>query len=158
MTRLSVRPPFRLIALLAMLAASANIAAARDHRQVQRLRVRFLATGSEIHGTWGMNEDDFLASKVSRDGTEGQLIFLVDEYVSGTLSLSRDVLTSESGTVLRLKRDTMCDRPFGQIPLRAAPGDPLAILPISLQYDPQLPKPPDSNEVIACFRVVHRWK
>ena len=52
------------------------------------------------------------------------------------------------------RRDTRCDMQLGKIQLRAAPGDLMAILPGKLEYQPQLLKNPEPNEVVACYRTV----
>jgi hypothetical protein len=122
-----------------------------------KAQVRFLATSTEIRGTWGTNEDTFLVELQPVHHGELQLVRLLDEYPNPYPPLPVEILKSQSGTVLRVRRDAQCDRPFGEILLRTAPGDPMAILPERLSYQPQLDRIPEARKLIPCYRTV-RWR
>jgi hypothetical protein len=81
---------------------------------------------------------------------------LIDEYLNLFPPIPAEVLRSQSGTVLRVTRDPQCDRPFGEILLRTAPGDLMAILPERLGYQPALDRTPASGTVLPCYRVLRR--
>ena len=53
---------------------------------------------------------------------EAVLVRLVDAYPNEWPPLAHKVLTSEAGALLPVRRDQECDRPFGEILLRTAPG------------------------------------
>lgn len=81
---------------------------------------------------------------------------LIDAYSNEFPPLSREVLTSDAGSVLSLKRDAGCDRPFGEVLLRTAPGDPLAILLERLSYRPRLDRTPEAETILPCYRTIRR--
>ena len=129
-------------------------AEAWPHRHGEKARVRFLATSTLIRGTWGENEDTYLAQLVLPKENEAVLVRLVDTYPNEWPPLPREVLTSDAGTILPVKRDAECDRPFGEILLRAAPGDLIAILPERLDYRPPLEFTPANATIVPCYRTV----
>jgi hypothetical protein len=129
---------------------------ARERMATQLVRVKFLATGTAVRGTWGFNQDTYLAELVSPPIGGQVLIRLVDEYFNAAPPVSSEVLTSETGTMLRVRRDSLCDLPYASILLRTKPGDPRAILPERLGYEPQLDKIPDPGTIIPCYRMVRR--
>jgi hypothetical protein len=145
---------FRVTLIVLATALTAGPAGAWPHKSVQRERVHFLATSTLIRGTWGLNEDTYLAQILFPKQNESVLVRLVDAYPNAFPSLSSEVLKSESGTLLRVKRDSGCDLPFARILLRTAPGNPLALLHERLGYQPQLPRTPRSNEVLPCYKMV----
>lgn len=126
------------------------------HKHGQRAQVRFLATSTLIRGTWGQNEDTYLAQMILPRQNEAVLVRLVDAYPNETPPLSRAVLISDSGTVLRVQRDEGCDRRFGEFPLRTAPGDPMAILLEPLSYRPHLDHSPQPESLLPCYRTVRQ--
>lgn len=146
----------QITAVLVVAAMTAATARAWPHRQGQKVRVHFLATSTLIRGTWGPNEDTYLAQLLLPKQNEAVLVRLVDAYPNEWPPLAREVLTSDAGTVLPLKRDAKCDRPFGEILLRTAPGDPMAILPVRLSYRPPLDRTPVSGTILPCYRVLRR--
>jgi hypothetical protein len=97
-------------------------------RQVLKARVRFLATGSLIRGTWGSNQDQYLVEVAETPTSEPVLARLIDDYATYQLPLSHDILTSPTGSVLKIRQDTRCEIPYSTMQLRTAPGDPLAIV------------------------------
>lgn len=144
-------------AILLIAALNTSTAGAWPHRrQAQKARVQFLATSTLIRGTWGPNEDTYLAQLVLPKQNEAVLVRLVDAYPNEWPPLSRNVLTSDAGAVLPVKRDAECDRPFGEILLRTAPGDSMAILPEQLGYRPQLDRMPAPGTILPCYRVLRR--
>lgn len=142
------------VALIALLSAAP--AGAWPRRTGQRVRVRFLATSTLIRGTFGQNEDTYLAQLLLPKANEAVLIRLIDAYANETPSISRTVLTSDAGTLLRVGRDAACDRPFGEILLRTVPGDPMALLPGQLSYRPSLQITPPHGMILPCYRVMRR--
>jgi hypothetical protein len=118
--------------------------------------VRFLATRTLIRGTFGQNDDTYLAELTFTHKEGPVLVRLVDSYPNETPPLSRTTLISELGTTLKVRRDTDCDRPYGELILRTAPDDPMAILPEKLGYRPQLQRTPQPNEMLPCYRTVRQ--
>ena len=149
-------PLARIVTLFAIIAISATMAGAWPHKRGQKARVRFPATSTLVRGTWGQNEDTYLAELSLSHDTESALVRLVDAYPNEAPPLSREELTSQPGTVLRVNRDSQCDRPFAQMLLRTAPGDPMAILPERLGYRPPMDRTPEPNELLPCYRTVRR--
>lgn len=146
----------RILTLMACIAASITPADARARIRVQKAHVRFLATSTVVRGTWGYNQDVFLAElRPARNG-ELQLVRLIDEYPNFNSPLSVEVLKSKSGTVLKVRRDSQCDLPFGQMQLRTAPGDPMAILNERLGYQPQMDRTPEAGTPVPCYRMVRQ--
>ena len=145
-----------LTGLILVAAISSNSAGAWPHKHGQTVRVRFLATSTLVRGTFGQNEDTFLAQLLLPKQYEAVLIRLVDAYPNEWPPLAREILASDAGTVLPVERDSKCDRPFGQILLRTAPGDPMAILPERLGYVPPLDRTPAPSTILPCYRVLRR--
>lgn len=132
-----------------------GIAAARSpHPRPLKAQTRFLATSAFIRGTWGTNQDIYLAEIIPHAGDKPLLVRLIDEYLTFQLPLSVDSLTSTTGTTLRIMRDVRCDIPYSQMQFRTAPGDPMAILHERLSYQPHMDKTPQSDTVLPCYRTV----
>ena len=119
-----------------------------------RVKVHFLATSTSVRTSEGRNEDVYLV-EISLSDTHDEIALarLVDEFPSYRKALSTKMLQNDTTTVIRLRRDRNCDRAFGNMPLRTAPGDPSAILPERLGFQPQLPRPVEENEVLPCYRI-----
>jgi hypothetical protein len=150
-----ISTPFaRIVSIFAIIAFSTNSTGAWPHKNGQTLRVRFLATSTLIRGTFGQNEDIYLAQLILPTQGEEVLVRLVDAYPNEWSPFGREVLTSDSGKVLQVRRDFQCDRAFGDMPLRTAPGDFMAFMPEKLVYQPLLPRSPESSEIIPCYRIV----
>lgn len=141
-----------------LLASPFAIAAAGEwhHKHEQKARVRFLATSTVIHGTLGPNEVTYLARLLFPRQNEAVLVRLVDAYPNEWPPLAREVLRSEAGSVLPVRRDTECYRPFGEILLRTAPGALMAISSQRLSYRPPLGRTPGSTTILPCCRVLRR--
>lgn len=118
--------------------------------------MRFLATSTVVRGTWGYNQDIFLAELQPARNGELQLVRLIDEYPNFYPPLAAEVLKSKSGTVLKVRRDAQCDLPFGQVQLRTAPGDPMAILHERLGYQPRMDRTPEARTPLPCYRTVRQ--
>ncbi len=146
----------QIAAALVIAAMTAATSGAWPRRHGQKARVRFLATSTLIRGTWGPNEDTYLAQLLLPRENEAVLVRLVDAYPNEAPPLARQVLRADSGAVLFVKRDAECDRPFGEILLRTAPGDPMAILPERLGYRPPLDRVPAQGTILPCYRVLRR--
>jgi hypothetical protein len=129
-------------------------AGAWPHQRGQKAKVRFLASGTLVRGTWGLNEDTYLAEMHLRPGNESTLVRLIDDYPNEVPPISAVVLTSELGTILRVRRDSQCDSAYSQMLLRARPGDLTAILPVKLEYQPVLPERIEPNSVLRCYRTI----
>jgi hypothetical protein len=140
--------------VLAFAILSGIAGAATAHLRPMKTQTRFLATSTCIRGTWGMNQDIYLAEIVPSGGNEPLLVRMIDEYPNLQLPLSVDRLNSTAGSLLRIKRDMQCDVPYTRMQLRTAPGDPMAILPERLGYKPELGRTPGPNEVLRCYRTV----
>jgi hypothetical protein len=133
------------------------IAAAKSpHPHTIKANTRFLAASTCIRGTWGQNLDVYLAEIVTQKESEPVLIRLIDEYRNLDPPLSVDALTSTTGTTLRIRRDALCDMPYGAMQLRTAPGDPMAILHERLGFQPQMSWQPESTAILPCYRTVRR--
>ena len=141
---------------MACIAAAVTSADARPRIRVQKARVRFLATSTFVRGTWGYNQDIFLVELTPVRNGELLLVRLIDEYPNLFPPLPAEVLKSQSGTVLKVKRDAQCDLPFGQVLLRTAPGDPMAILHERLGYQPQMDRTPEARTLLPCYRTVRQ--
>lgn len=126
------------------------------HRHGQKARVYFLATGTLVRGSWGQNQDTYLAQLFLPKQKAAVLVRVVDTYPSPWPPLSRDVLLSDNATMLSVTRDSSCDRSFGEMVLRTAPGDPLAILPERLGYQPRLDPMPTPGSILPCYRVLRQ--
>lgn len=144
------------LVLVAGIGVQSAPAIKRSQSRIVRARVRFLATSSTVRSRWGGNEDIYLAEiQFSGAARETSLAWLVDEYPPYRVSIPAAALTSAS-TVFRLKRDRGCDVAYGLMPLRTAPGDPMAIFPGLLSFRPILPEQIEPSDIIPCYQVV-RW-
>jgi hypothetical protein len=143
-------------ALVALVAACVGTAGSQAHARAQKAHVHFLATSTLLRGTWGYNQDVFLVELRFAAHGEPVLARLIDEYPSLFSPLTAEDLRSPSGTVFRVRRDAQCDLPYREILLRTAPGDPMAILPERLGYQPKLEKTPQPDEILPCYRTAKR--
>lgn len=141
-------------ALLIVITLAGPSAGAWPHHHGKKARVHFLANSTLLRYTWGQNQDTYLAQLFFPKQSVPVLARLVDVYSNGWPSLSRKVLKSDTGTILRVERDEDCDRPYGEMLLRTAPGDLLAILPERLHYQPHLDDTPAPDSILPCYRVI----
>ena len=146
----------QVIAFLALAVMTTDTAGAWQHQESEKVRVHFLATSTLIRGSWGLNEDTYLAQLYFTKQQSAVLVRLIDKYPNEWSSLSREALKSNASTTLFVKRDVGCDRPFRQMILRTAPGDPLATLPEKLGFQPTLEPQPAPEAVLPRYRVSRR--
>lgn len=134
------------------------IAQAQPHGNGLKLRVISIAKRTSVHTDDAQNEDVYLASIASTgsERVDSALVKLIDEYPSYRRSLSKAVLSSKSGPILTLRRDADCDIARAEMPLRTAPGNPVAILPEVLSYAPLLPAGILPNTLLPCYRLVRK--
>ena len=143
-----------ILAIAVLLAVTPSIVSARQSEvRMHRVTVRFVATSTTYRTTWGMDEDIYLANLTFPKNGERVLARLIDEYPNYAPSIPEAALRSGAGTPFYVVRDTDCDIAFGEMPLRTAPGDPMAILPERLGYRPHLKKTPAPSEVLPCYRI-----
>jgi hypothetical protein len=119
-----------------------------------KAHVHFLATSTSVHSGLGTNQDVYLVEVTPHGADETILARLIDEYPPYRATLSSKLLTSPEGATLKIRRDRACDISFAQMPLRTAPGDPMAILPERLGFQPRLSNPVEPKEVLPCYRTV----
>jgi hypothetical protein len=133
-----------------------GIAAAKSpHPRPLKARTHFLATSTCIRGTWGTNEDIYLA-EITVNGRDKTLVRLIDEYPDLQPPMSHESLTSSTGTEIWIKRDSECDIAYANMKLRTAPGDPMVILHERLKYQPQMDNAPAPDTNLPCYRTVRR--
>jgi len=141
------------IALLPFSSLAATAGTPSPH-SIRALAV-FVATSTSVHNSYSGSEDVFLAeAQIGKNTVPPVLVKLVDHYPPSRAPMSQLILTSAAGTWLHLKRDPRCDVSFSAMPLRAAPGDPIAIIPEPLVFQPRLPLPAPENLILPCYRVV----
>lgn len=144
------------ITMVPSLLLSTAVGSAKPHIHVIKTRVRFLATSTSVRSGIGESQDVYLVELPSGIGSEGSMLArLVDYYSSPQAGFSPGHLSGE-GPILRIRRDGSCDTPLADMPLRTAPGDPMAILPERFQYEPPLPQGTNINAVLPCYRTVRR--
>ena len=114
------------------------------------VKVHFLAASTLLRGD--RNQDTWLAEINEAGSSAPTLIRLIDEYPAYQIPLSKKILQLPEGSHLLLVRDERCDLQLGRIPLRAAPGDPIAILQIEMHYQPTEVQLPPADTVIPCYR------
>jgi hypothetical protein len=103
--------------------------------------------------TWGMDEDIYLVQLTFPKNGQQVLAWLVNEYSNWAPPIPIRLPRADDGTPFYLVRDSHCDLPYGELLLRTAPWDPMAILPERLVYRPRLKKIPESGEVLPCYRT-----
>jgi len=146
----------RIMSMVAVLIMIATSVGASPHERALKAHLRFLATSTLIRNTWGRNEDIYLAELTLPSQPTPVLVRLIDNYPSEFPSLPTQTLASQVGTKLSVRRDAQCDIPFGRFLLRTVPGDPMAILPERLGYEPRLTRTPDAAEVLPCYRLMRQ--
>src|ERR1035441_9647861 len=91
------------VATVVVFAILSGIATAEPPHRAQKAGVHFLATSTVVRGTWGYNQDIFLVDLSPAKDREPRLARLIDEYSNLLPPLSAEILTSQNGTVLRVK-------------------------------------------------------
>jgi hypothetical protein len=152
---MTFHPLVQVVSIVAVIAISTT-AGAWPHKNRQGARVRFLATSTVIR-TWGApNEDTYLAELTFIPKDDPLVVRLIDSYPNVASPLSKGTLASAEGQILKVRRDMNCDRTYGKMILRTAPGDPMAILPERLGYQPSMNPAPASEMILPCYRIVRR--
>ncbi|HTW80610.1 MAG TPA: hypothetical protein VME23_13775 [Terracidiphilus sp.] len=144
--------------LTVVIASPLSVRAIRPSKNpMLKAQVRFLATSTSIHAGIGRRQDVYLV-EIELPGFRGQsaLARLIDDYPPYRVAIPREQLTSELPVNARVRRDRTCDLSFALIPLRTPPGDPMAILPEPLGFEPTLPRPVAPDELLPCYRTVRR--
>lgn len=144
------------IRIATLAAVCAGAAGAQAHTHVEKAHVHFLATSTLVRGTYGYNQDVFLVELRFSAHGESSLARLIDEYPNLSPPLAARDLRSPSGIVFWVRRDAKCDLPYADVLLRTAPGDPMALLPERLGYQPHLERTPGPDEVLPCYRTAKR--
>lgn len=125
-------------------------------RPGMKVNIRFIATGTLIRGTWGRNEDVYLAELQFPKQGETVLVRLIDSYPNEWPPIPDRALKSQTGLSIRVLRDSECDLPFAHMILRTAPGDAMAMLPERLGFEPWLDRRPNPTAIIPCYRTARR--
>jgi hypothetical protein len=139
--------------VFALLTLLLTITAQAYPGRASKMHVHFLATSTSVREHLGQSQDVYLI-EITTENDGPVLARLVDQYPPYGAPLSSEVLTSSTGTTLKITRDRMCDIGFAQMPLRTAPGDPMAILAESLGFRPRLARAIAPSEVLPCYRTV----
>lgn len=117
--------------------------------------MRFLATSTSVRSSIGESQDVYLVEiGFSRSSAGSSIGCLIDEYPPYRASISRIMLRSETAMTLRVRRDHQCDRAYVAMPIRTAPGDPMAILPVPLSFSRVLPHAVQPDDILPCYRTV----
>jgi len=135
--------------------AAFSLTAAAGHKQYLQADIHFLATSTSVRSSFGESEDVYLVELTMQSG-EPFPARLIDRYPPYETGFTEGLLTSGSDVTGKVRRDNTCDIAFGEMPLRTAPGNPLAVLPEKLGYTPRLSRPIPSGEVLPCYRIVRR--
>lgn len=149
---MSVRKCLRVVFILGSVAFLGALANGRPRSL--KANIRFLATSTAVNTGVGNSQDVYLVTIRLRRSNETVLARLIDEFPPYRTMLSSEVLTSADGVSLRIRRDATCDRAFAQMPLRTAPGDPMAILPERLGFQPSASELIEPEAVLPCYRTV----
>lgn len=144
-------------ALLPLLCAASSQGKTEKIRP-EKVNVTLVARSTASHISWGKSQDVYLAqmTDVATVGAVPSWIKLVDEYPGMVGPLVRGVSNEPKELSLRVVRDTQCDVPLGQIPLRTAPGDSMAIMEMRLGYTPTRSDMPTATDLIPCYRTYKR--
>jgi hypothetical protein len=143
--------------IVAVIVLTTRAADAWPHKNRQKARIHFLATSTLVRGVWGgTNEDTYLAQLTFTPTDSPLVVCLVDSYPGPGSPLPDGLLLSTEGSIIKVRRDRNCDHPYSKMILRTAPGDPMAILPERLGYQPPLDIPPAPEAILPCYRVIRR--
>lgn len=100
--------------------------------------IRLLAASTLVRNTWSQNENTSLALLLSPKESKSKFVRLVEACPNEAPPFFHAVMTFNSRTALRVRCIANCDRPFGEILLRTAPGHPMVILPEQLSFQSRL--------------------
>lgn len=146
----------RFIAIGVLFAICASSASAWPHEEDHKALVRFMATGTLIRSTWFRNEDTYLTELNLLQSNEAVPVRLVNACLSEAPPLAPEVLKLDVGVFFAVWRDAARDRLFREILLRAAPGDPMVILPERPGYRPRSLPTIEPNSIIQRYRTLRR--
>jgi len=146
----------RLVVIFAVIAISTTTAGAWPRKSAHKARMGFLATSTLTRGTWGRNEATYLAELTFTPESDPLSICLVGSDGNEVPPLPRAVLNSASGTTSKVRCDSDCDRPYGELILRTTPSDPMAIVHERPQYQPRMDRKPRPIDILPCYRTVRR--
>ena len=118
--------------------------------------VRFVATSTVVHRTWSGNQDIYLVELKKESHGTPFLAKLVDEYAGYDNAIPRSVLVSDGTSRVKVRRDPECDVRYAEMPLRAAPGDRMAIIPAPMTFVPRIYPQVDGDFNLQCFRLVRQ--
>lgn len=116
--------------------------------------VRFVATSTVVHLSWSGNQDIYLV-ELKKESTPF-LAKLVDEYPGYGNAIPRSLLVSDGTSRIKVKRDQECDVRYAEMPLRAAPGDRRAIIPVPMTFIPNIYPQVGGDFIVQCFRFVRQ--
>ena len=141
-------PVARIVFIFAVVAISTTSAGSLPHKNGQKACERVLATSTLVRGTSGRNEDAYLAElTITREG-DPLLGRLADSYPNEPQPSSRVELTSALGTTFKVRPETNCKLPYGQMNLRMAPGGSDGHTSVESYIRPKLDKVPDAGAVV----------
>jgi len=116
--------------------------------------IRFVAQSVAIRSAGSDNEDVYLVKVYPAGDQTGFYAKLVDTYRDFAPALPLRIVTSESPVHLRAARDSQCDVLFAEMHLRSAPGDLIAIIPTTIDYETTETKSISPGTKLPCFRTV----
>lgn len=106
---------------------------------------RFFTTSTSIRSISGNNEDVYFTELTTDPEGKAVLLRLVVEYPFLVTPLSYDSSNSATRTAMLIRLDMQRDRAYDKMPLRTAPSDQIALLPIEISFKPHLLSEPDPN-------------
>ncbi len=116
--------------------------------------VRFVAQSMSFRTTWAYSEDVYLVE--IHPSKNGQPYYgkLLDAYQGLGRPLPLQMVTSKSPITMKIARDSSCDVRYGNMLIRSAPGDPVALLPGKFTYESSETKSIPKDTMIPCYRTV----
>jgi hypothetical protein len=118
--------------------------------------VRFVASSTMVRQAWGGNQDVYLVELKKTSKDPPFLAKLVDEYTGYERAVPNALLVSDGTSRIKARRDPACDVRYADMPKRGAPGDPAAVYPVPMSFEPHLSLPIEGDSVIQCYRLVRR--
>jgi hypothetical protein len=149
---------FKWVTVIAITLSAVCCLSANAHQKAsQRITadVQFLATSTSTRSSLGESQDVYLVKiTLQHDSRQITLARLIDEYPSYRVAITLDSLRSDTPSRMRLRRDDECDVSYSEMPLRTAPGDPTAILPERLGFQPSFQASLAPDSILPCYRTV----
>lgn len=119
-----------------------------------KVNARFLATSTSIRSSWSTSQDVYLIEMVPHGSDQPVLARLIDDHPEYHEMFLAKRFASTDDATLRIWRDQSCDIAFAQMPLRTPPGDPRAVLPERLGFQPKLSRAVEADEILPCYRMM----